>query len=162
MATNNLQSVIASTPNSSDLSALGANETFRAVVDAELAAKANAAAAAAAHNDRIEDVASGVQTFSSAMSAVRNLGKRFPECVAFTNEAAKQIQLAMGVVHYNVPKTPAPAPTTAATAPAPIGTATATGKPVYPQVLPAVTPTTPTPTAGSHPQFGRPPVTSLR
>ena len=115
---NNLQSAIAATPNSGDLSPLAANETFRAAVDAELAIRAAAAAAAEAAAAKVEEVASGVRVFASAMSSIRAVAKRFPECAAYVNEAAKQVQLAMSAAAHNPvtpPKPPAPTPTPTST-----------------------------------------------
>jgi hypothetical protein len=100
-----LQSYINSTtgPAASDLAPLVANETYRRAVDAELSARENAAAAAAAVSDREEHLANGVQPFANAAGALRAVAKRFPETSKHIEDAVHSLQLAMGLVAYNPP-----------------------------------------------------------
>ena len=105
-----LQSYINSTTGSaaSDLAPLVANETYRRAVDAELSARENAAAAAAAVSDREEHLANGVQPFANAAGALRAVAKRFPETSKHIEDAVHSLQLAMGLVAYNPPPISAP------------------------------------------------------
>jgi hypothetical protein len=130
-----VQSLIAAS-GSGDLSALAANDTFTRAANAELAARANAAAATEAALTRTEEVTSAVNLFAGAMRSIRAVAKAFPETAKFMDEAAKQVQSAMGAVAYN----PQPLPTDkpAATPPAkPLPEATATGVAPAPPAPPA-------------------------
>lgn len=80
-----------------------ANESFRRRADVALAnaddAQKRAAAAAAAD----EDFSGIVRMFASAKSALAAISKKFPESARFTDEAAKQIDLAMQVAVGEAP-----------------------------------------------------------
>lgn len=123
-----LQSYIAQVAgsNAADLSPLAANVTYSKAVNAELAARDTAAAAAAAVVARDTDLYTGVQPFAAAMGGLRSVAKRFPETAKLIEEAAKLVQQAMGIVAYNpppltlpVPPTPAPTPTPTPATPPP-------------------------------------------
>jgi hypothetical protein len=102
MPTTTLQSLItAFGAGSGDLSPLAANTTFERAVNAELSARAAVVVAAENLAATTDDLTSGVAVFSGAMRAIRLVAKRFPETAKFADEAAKQVQLAMGVVAYN-------------------------------------------------------------
>jgi hypothetical protein len=117
-----LQSHIAAVAGtaSGDLQPLLANSTFTTRVNAELALRDDAAEKSAAVNALSDDLASAVQPFASACTALRAIVKRFPETSIPIAEAIKQTQTAMGVLVYNVPpaSTPAPVPTKVTTMPA--------------------------------------------
>jgi hypothetical protein len=105
--------------SSADLAPLVANSTYQKAVDAELALRDKAAEAAAAVAALQDDLHTGVAPFAAAMSGLRAVAKRFPETAKFIDEAAKQVQLAMGVVAYNPPPVAKPLPPATATGVAP-------------------------------------------
>jgi len=120
--------------NAGDLQPLVANDTYSRAVNAELTSRAATVTATAAELARHEDVSSGVAAFSTAMGAIRAVAKRFPETAKHMDDAAKSVQLAMGVVAYN----PQPLPTDKALTPRP-GILT----PLRPFVIDATTLATP-------------------
>jgi hypothetical protein len=164
MAPTTLQSLItASGTNSGDLAPLAANTTFERSVNAELAARDAVVVATEARAARSEDLISAVSLFAGAMRSIRAVAKRFPETAKFMDEAAKQVQGAMGAAAYNPqplpgdtrvvattplppkPVTPAPTPVVPPKPPAPLPPTTVTGHPpvAAPPFRPPTTPVTP-------------------
>jgi hypothetical protein len=136
-----VQSLITAS-GSSDLAPLAANDTFTRIANVELAARDANAAAAEAAVARTEEVSSAVNLFASAMRSVRAVAKRFPETSKFTDEAAKQLSLAMSAVAYNPQPLPTDAKPTPTTTLRPLPATTATGTvPVAP--APPAAPTAP-------------------
>src|ERR1700677_3885655 len=103
MPSSNLLDMIHRQPNSSDLSALAANDNFSRSANEELRLRAEAADKSAASLAYQEDLLGVVTMYSTAISAVRAVAVRFPETSQYVNEAVKQIQLSMGFVKNNVP-----------------------------------------------------------
>jgi hypothetical protein len=169
MAPTTLQSIITSSgTGSGDLAPLAANTTFSNSVNAELAARDAVVLATEARAARTEDLVAGVALFAGAMRSIRAVAKRFPETSKFMDEAAKQVQGAMGAAAYNPqplpgdtrvvattplppkPVTPAPTPLPASVPvtqpkPAPLPPTTVTGQPpvAAPPFRPPTTPVTP-------------------
>jgi hypothetical protein len=107
--------------SASDLQPLLANDAFCSAANAELKALDNAVAANAALSEKSENLTSAIHTFAGAMGSLRAIAKRFPETSNYVAEAVKQVQLAMGVVKGNVPKTnPVPTPVPAPVPPTPV------------------------------------------
>jgi hypothetical protein len=119
-----------------DLAPLVANDTYRKAVDAELAVREKASVAAAAEAARTEELHAGVAPFATAMGGIRAVAKRFPEASKFTDEAAKQMQLAMGAVAYN----PQPLPTEKPASETPTVNATGATPPPPPPPAPPARP----------------------
>jgi hypothetical protein len=112
----NLLDSINHSSSPSELSALAANDTYSRAVNAELDLRYRAATSAAALAAAQEDLAGTVTLFSGAVAAARAVAARFPECAKDISDAIRSLQLAMGVVKYNVPAAAA-APGTAPVAP---------------------------------------------
>jgi hypothetical protein len=102
-----------------------ANDAFCSAANAELKTLDNAVVANAALSEKSENLVTAIHTFAGAVGSLRAIAKRFPETSTYVAEAVKQVQLAMGVVKGNVPKTnpaptPAPAPSPAPVPPTPV------------------------------------------
>jgi hypothetical protein len=101
------------------------NEAFRRGADSQLAATDLAAAraqdAAAAH----EDYSTTIRMFAAVKRGLAALVKRFPETAKHTDEAARQMDMAMSCVVGDVPDAvvrTGPAPSPFLRAPAPVNT----------------------------------------
>ena|ERR1700676_1167426 len=98
-------------PAAGDLQPLLANDAFCSAANAELKTLDNAVVANAALSEKSENLVTAIHTFAGVVGSLRAIAKRFPETSTYVAEAVKQVQLAMGVVKGNVPKTnPAPTP----------------------------------------------------
>src|ERR1700688_3527916 len=87
-----------------------ANDRFRRGAAEQLALADDAAAKAATAASLHEDYSSTIRLFASVKRGLAAIVKRFPEAAPFTDEAAKQVDMAMQAVVGDVPA-PAPAPT---------------------------------------------------
>src|ERR1700678_3140728 len=133
--TRTIETLVPANVNGGDLAPLFANESYTRAANAELAA-IDAAEAVAAKKIALDDDYRGtVNLFANATSALRAIGKKFPETGKFVDEAIKQTQLAMsGCVGNPVVDPNAPAPLfPAANAPTPAFAPTPTPtKPITP------------------------------
>ena len=92
------------------------NEAFRRGADSQLALADDAAVKAATAASLHEDYAATIRLFASVKRGLAAIVKRFPEAAPFTDEAAKQVDMAMQAVVGDVPVPVAPVAPAAARA----------------------------------------------